>query len=202
MQSSGQTPLEVRLSELPRSADGRLDASPLLRYISEKDSAALRAPPRGVGTRVLFIRLEHGEELPPLGQALAWVHFRTKKHFIGDCQVHTALYSNMIDKPDDASGVQESISRLNHDIQAVGEEMTPRPKRPRMGKLVGSLADQTRAALKLPSTAMHWVGLDALRIKRNERVMRAHEIAWRNVSAADVTREMKRWAARTVGLLT
>ncbi|KAL1514601.1 hypothetical protein AB1Y20_003695 [Prymnesium parvum] len=147
MQSSGQTPLEVRLSELPRSADGRLDASPLLRYISEKDSAALRAPPRGVGTRVLFIRLEHGEELPPLGQALAWVHFRTKKHFIGDCQVHTALYSNMIDKPDDASGVQESISRLNHDIQAVGEEMTPRPKRPRMGKLVGRGHEDSRSVV-------------------------------------------------------
>ena len=59
----------MRLSDLPTTADGALDASPLLRYIAAADKEALAQSPRGIGSKVLFIRLEQGQELPPLAKA-------------------------------------------------------------------------------------------------------------------------------------
>lgn len=117
MTASGkQIPLEVRLDELPKTIDGALDASPLLRFISERDREALSTPPAGVGSKVLLIRLEEGEELPALGNAQPWVGSRTRMLMSGSCKGFTALISQEPAKNSDRKASREALLR---DIQVL-----------------------------------------------------------------------------------
>ena len=75
------------------TADGALDASPMLRYIMAADKEALAQAPRGVGSKVLFIRLEQGQELPPLAKAQVTVADSNHECAFAPNQTATGVFS-------------------------------------------------------------------------------------------------------------
>lgn len=70
MRAKGERPLELRLSDLPRTPTGEVDASPMLRFVMSSDHQALSLPNQGVGTRVILIRLEQVMRTLPRTQVI------------------------------------------------------------------------------------------------------------------------------------
>eukprot|EP00965_Chrysotila_dentata_P202353 6181082-Pleurochrysis_carterae.AAC.3 len=94
---------EIDLSELPRNADGALNATQV--------ECLLSSPPYGEAS-VLLISLKAGDTLPPLAGLREEAQRRADTFFTGKCTVHKALY-------DAASFAAASQEKLNASLAAM-----------------------------------------------------------------------------------
>ncbi len=134
--AQGMEAAEVRLSELPRDAAGALDA-PRVRLLL--DNGRFGTMP------ALSIRIERGEELPPLGGMPTDATERASALFSGSCGAHAALFN--------ASARSDgSDAALRNLLASVGETMTQATAQKRIGPRKGWVL-RGREALGLDTIA-------------------------------------------------
>jgi len=116
-------PAVIRLAQLPRDANGALDAVRTLALLSE---------PRFANAPLLRIQLAAGEVLPPLSSLPADAAARTAALFEGACVAHAALANGSATPAE----LKASAAAFRGDLAEVGSRLASRKGGRRLGHVV------------------------------------------------------------------